>query len=250
MKTIRNFILLVCIAFLFISCGNSNSEQVIRIGTESTYSPYTYHDNNGKLVGFDVEVIAKAAQIAGLKPEFFETSWDAMFAGLNSNRFDVIANQVSYKPHRAQIYALSDPYCISSGAVAVSANNTDIKTIGDLKDKKIAQATGSSYYEIAVANGAKIVIVDNLAPALKAVSQGRADGTFNDRLAILNYLQTTKDKNIKIAFTAGEGTKNVFVFRKGNEAMRDKINAAIKQMKEDGTLKQISQKYFGVDVSE
>lgn len=248
----KKLLVFVVLAFIIVGCtSNNNKEKILRIGTEGTYSPFTYHDNDGKLVGYDIEVITEAAKRAGYVPEFFETSWEAMFSGLNANRFDMIANEVSdNNKKRAELYTLSIPYITTSAVLAVKADNDDIKSLKDIKGKKIAQSMGSAYYETSVENGANIVLVDNLAPALKAVSQGRVDGTLNDKLAILNYLNTTKDKNVKIAFTTGEGTKSVFLFKKDLTDIRDKINVALKSMKEDGTLKKISEKYFGTDVSE
>ncbi|AVK81045.1 amino acid ABC transporter substrate-binding protein [Campylobacter fetus subsp. testudinum] len=251
----KKILSLMFAALIFIGCSSANSDknetQALRIGTEGTYSPFTYHDNSGKLVGYDVEVIEEAAKRAGFKPEFYETNWDAIFSGLNSNRFDMIANQISdNNPKRAELYTLSNPYIVTSAAVAVRADNDTIKSLKDINGTKIAQAIGSAYYDTAVENGANIILVDNLAPAIKAVSQGRADGTMNDKLAILNYLKTTNDANVKIAFTTGEGTKSVFLFKKELTDARDKINIALDEMKKDGTLKNISEKYFGIDVSE
>ena len=152
-------------------------------------------------------------------------------------------------PKRAELYTLSEPYILTSAAVAVRADNNSINSLNDIKGKNIAQSMGSNYYEIAIENGANIILVDGLAPAIKAVSQGRADATMNDKLAILNYIKTTGDKNIKIAFNTGDGTRSVFLFKKELTEQRDKINKALESMRKDGTLKQISEKYFGIDVS-
>ena len=235
-----------------IGCSSNNTNKdKLRVATEGTYNPFSYHDASGKLVGYDVEVITEAAKRAGFEIEFHETNWDAIFSGLNSNRFDMIANQISdADPKRAQLYTLSDPYIVTSAAVAVRANDNSINSLSDIKGKNIAQAMGSNYYEIAIENGANIVLVDGLAPAIKAVSQGRADATMNDKLAILNYIKTTGDKNIKVAVSAGDGTRSVFLFKKELTEQRDRINKALESMKKDGTLKQISEKYFGIDVSE
>lgn len=74
--------------------------KTLLVGTEGTYAPFTFHDKSGKLTGFDVEVIRKVAEKLGLKVEFKETQWDAMYAGLNAKRFDVIANQTNPSPER------------------------------------------------------------------------------------------------------------------------------------------------------
>lgn len=248
----RNIFAILFMAFIFIGCsGDKSVKDKLRVATEGTYNPFSYHDESGKLVGYDVEVIAEAAKRAGFEIEFHETNWDAIFSGLNSNRFDMIANQISdADPKRAELYTLSDPYIVTSAAIAVRADDNSINSLNDIIGKNIAQSMGSNYYEIAIQNGANIVLVDGLAQAIKAVSQGRADATMNDKLAILNYIKTTGDKNIKVAFNTGEGTRSVFLFKKELTEQRDRINKALQTMKKDGTLKQISEKYFGMDVSE
>lgn len=84
-------------------------EGKLLIGTEGTYPPFTFHDDKGELTGFDVEISKEVAKRLGLKPEFLETQWDAMFAGLDSKRFDMIANQVGIRPDRQEKYDFSDP---------------------------------------------------------------------------------------------------------------------------------------------
>ena len=198
----KNILAILFVTFVFIGCsGDKNTKDKLRIATEGTYNPFSYHDESGKLVGYDVEVIAEAAKRAGFEIEFHETNWDAIFSGLNSNRFDMIANQISdADPKRAELYTLSDPYIVTSAAIAVRADDNSINSLNDIKGKNIAQAMGSNYYETAIKNGANIILVDGLAPAIKAVSQGSTDATRNDKLAILHCLKTTDDKNIKIAF--------------------------------------------------
>ena len=83
--------------------------KTLLVGTEGTYAPFTFHDKDGKLTGFDVEIIEKVAQKLGWKVEFKETAWDGMYAGLNAKRFDVIANQTNPSPERLKKYDYSAP---------------------------------------------------------------------------------------------------------------------------------------------
>ncbi len=90
------------------ACGNNSSKykeankdnKTINVGTEGTYAPFSFHDKDGKLTGYDIDVIKAVAKEEGLKLKFNETSWDSMFAGLDAGRFDVIANQVGINPDR------------------------------------------------------------------------------------------------------------------------------------------------------
>ena len=83
------------------------SEGKIQIGTEGTYAPYTFHDKSGKLTGFDVDIATEVSKRLGVKPEFVETKWDGMFAGLNAKRFDMVANEVGINSDRKLKYDFS-----------------------------------------------------------------------------------------------------------------------------------------------
>ena len=93
------------------------SKGKIRIGTEGTYAPFTFHDNNGNLTGFDVDIANEIAKRLGVKTEFVETKWDGMFAGLDAKRFDVVVNEVSINPDRQEKYDFSNPYIVSKAVL-------------------------------------------------------------------------------------------------------------------------------------
>ena len=81
------------------SSSNSDSK-TLKVGTEGTYAPFTFHNKQDKLTGYDIDVIKAVAKEKGYKLKFNETSWDSMFAGLDAKRFDVIANQVGVNKDR------------------------------------------------------------------------------------------------------------------------------------------------------
>ena len=117
------------------------------------------------------------------------------------------------------------------------------------KGKKAAQSLTSNYNKLATDAGAKIEGVEGLAQSIQLIQQGRADLTFNDKLAVLNYLKTSGNKNLKVAFETGDPQETYFAFRKGSGEVVDKVNGALKEMKKDGTLAKISKKWFGEDVT-
>ena len=112
----------------------------IKIGTEGTYAPFTYHDDSGALVGFDVEIGQEIAEQLGVKAEFVEGTWDGLIAGLDANRYDAVINQVGINDERKAKYDFSEPYIASKAALIVRGDNTDIKSFADLKGKKSAQS--------------------------------------------------------------------------------------------------------------
>ncbi|AXI08619.1 transporter substrate-binding domain-containing protein [Oceanobacillus sp. 143] len=222
---------------------------VLTVGTEGVYAPFSFHNEKDELTGYDVEVIEEVAKRMGVTVDFQETQWDSMFAGLNSERFDLIANQVGINEERLANYDFSIPYTHSSAVVVVPKDNTDITSFEDLEGKNSAQSLTSNYGAIAEENGAVLVGVEGLAQAIELIKQGRADVTVNDKLALLDYVKQTGDEEIKIVAEAEDTSDMAFVFNKGNEELVDAINEQLEAMKEDGTLAQISEEWFGEDVS-
>lgn len=227
-----------------------NQHSVITVGTEGTYAPFTYHDKDGKLTGYDVEVTRAVANKLGIKVEFKETQWDAMLAGLKGGRFDLVANQVGLTtPERQATFDKSEPYSWSGAMLVVRANDESIKNAEQMKDKRAAQTLSSNYGELAQKYGANIVAVDGMAQALLLIQQKRADGTFNDNLALLDYLKKNPNSGLKGIWESPEKIGAGFVANKGNEQALEKISQAIVELRNDGTLKKLGEQFFGKDIS-
>jgi L-cystine transport system substrate-binding protein len=223
---------------------------VITVGTEGTYRPFTFHEeSSGELTGYDVEVMEAVAEELGVEVEFEETQWDAIFAGLDAGRFDVIANQVSITPEREADFAFSEPYTVSPGVVVVNDGDTSIDSFDDLAGKTTAQSLTSNWYELAKESGARIENVEGWAQAVALLKQGRVDATVNDELTFLDYQNTEGDTSLDIAVTTEEEAHNAFAFRKGSDDLVQAVDKALDALRKDGTLAEISEKYFGEDVS-
>ena len=223
---------------------------VLKVGTEGTYSPFTFHDPATNLLsGYDVEVISAVAGKLGVKAQFSETKWDAIFAGLEAKRYDVVANEVSINTARQEKYDLSDPYSVSYPVVIVKADNAGITSIAAIKGKTTAQSATSNWAEFARQAGATVESVDGFTEAVAGVKAGRVDATFNDNLAALEYFTTTNDTSVKIGFEVPEERVNqAFAFRK-DSGLLEPINSALQQLAADGTLGKIGEKWFGKDIS-
>ncbi|WP_054940319.1 amino acid ABC transporter substrate-binding protein [Paenibacillus ihuae] len=221
----------------------------LRIGTEGTYSPFTYHDANGTLTGFDVDIAKEIAKRLGVEAEFIETQWDGLFAGMDAKRFDTIFNEVSITEERKVKYDFSDPYVVSKAVLIVGQNNDDIKKFSDLKGKKAGQSLTSNLSDIARENGAEIVAVEGFNQAIDLLVSGRIDATINDGLSFLDLKKQKPDVKIKQVDEIAEGSHSAAVFLKGNKELVQAVNEALSAMKADGTYLGISEKYFGADVS-
>jgi cystine transport system substrate-binding protein len=220
------------------------------IGTEGTYPPFTFHDQEtGELTGFDVEITREVANRLGVEPLFKETQWDAMFAGLNSKRFDMVANQVGIRPDRQEKYDFSNPYITSSAVLVVHEDNEAITSYEDINGVKAAQSLTSNYADIAKVNGAEIVSVEGFKEAIELLATKRVDVTINDRLSVLDFLNERKDAPVKIVARQDEVSQSGLMFRKGNPELVEAVNEALQSMMDDGTYLEISKKWFGEDVS-
>ncbi|HEU5484112.1 MAG TPA: ABC transporter permease subunit [Microlunatus sp.] len=223
---------------------------VLRVGTEGTYAPFSFHDPaSNELTGYDVEIITAVAGRMGVEAEFVEAPWDAIFASLISDRFDVVANQVTKNAEREAKYALTKPYTFSDGVIVTRTDDASITSLADLKGKSTAQSSTSNWAKVAADAGAKVEAVEGFTQAVALVKQQRVDATVNDNLAALEYFKTTGDREVKIAAETGDTSEQVFALRPADTALRDEINTRLDELRADGTLAQISKKYFDTDVS-
>ena len=229
-----------------------NNGGTINVGTEGTYPPFTYHDVSGKLTGYDVEVTRAVADKLGVTVEFKETQWDAMLAGLDAKRFDMVANQVSLTtPERQAKYDKASAYSWSGAVALAPIDDNRYSSWEGLKGLRTAQSLSSNYGELAERYGAEIVPVDGMAQAVQLVKQDRADFTMNDNLAVLDYLKNFPDSGleIKLVAPASEKRGSGLILLNGDDAVVAKLNEAMAALEADGTLTKISQEFFGADIS-
>ncbi|MFC7430244.1 MULTISPECIES: amino acid ABC transporter substrate-binding protein [unclassified Agrococcus] len=224
---------------------------VLVVGTEGTYSPFSFHADGGtgELTGYDVDVITAIADELGVDVEFEETQWDAIFAGLDSGRWDVIANQVSINPEREERYLFSTPYTYSPGVLIVPTDS-EIASFDDLEGVTSAQSLTSNWAEVATESGATVEGVEGFAQAVELLRTGRVDATINDRLTFLDY-QTAQggDIGVEIVDETEDVSESAVTFRQGSDDLVAAVDEAIATLTADGTLAEISERYFGEDVS-
>lgn len=224
---------------------------VLVVGTEGTYSPFSFHeDGTGDLTGYDVEVITAVADELGVEVQFEETQWDAIFAGLDSGRWDVIANQVSINPERSERYLFSTPYTYSPGVLIVPTDS-EIQSFDDLEGATSAQSLTSNWADVATENGATVEGVEGFAQAVELLRTGRVDATINDRLTFLDYQQSQGggDIGVDIVAETDDVSESAVTLRQGSEDLQAAIDEALATLAADGTLAEISDRYFGEDVS-
>ena len=253
----RALLAVVLLAALLISaCGSSpngadrtSSSGVLRVGTEGTYAPFSFQDPaTGQLAGYDVDVATAVGERLGKKVEFVQTPWDSIFAALEANRFDIVANEVTISPERRAKYDLSEPYSVAEGVVITRANDDSIKSVNDLKGKTVGATITSNWAQVARDAGAKLEPVEGFTQAITLLTQGRVDAVVNDSIAFHAYQAETNDQSVKIGATIDEKSEQAFAARK-NSGLLPELNKALDELKADGTLAKISEKYLKVNAT-
>lgn len=225
----------------------------ITVAMEGTWAPWTYHDEEGELVGFDVEVAAAVAEELGVEVRYEEGEWDGLLAGVESGRYDIMVNGVGYTEERAQAYDFSEPYCYNKTALIVRSDNDEISSLEDLEGKTTCNSANSTYQFIAEEYGATVLDVETLDGTLEMVLAGpeRADATLNAEASFLDYMKEHPDAELKIVDYYSELENVCIIMPKGesSDSLREAINGAIDKLREDGTLTELSNKYFGGDIT-
>lgn len=232
--------------------GRIQADGKIVVATEGMWSPWTFHDEDDKLVGYDVEVMRLVAEKLGVTAEFAECEWDGIFAGIDAKRYDVAANGVEITEERAEKYDFSIPYGYIRTALIVRGDNEDIAAFEDLAGRKTANSIASTYMTLAESYGAEAVGVDTLDQTIDMVLSGRVDATLNAVVSFYDYLNQHPDANIKIVALTDEASQVAIPVRKGEEnaALLAAISQAIEELSAEGELTRLSEQYFGVDISQ
>ncbi|HTH72922.1 MAG TPA: transporter substrate-binding domain-containing protein [Trinickia sp.] len=251
---------LVASAFSFIAAGahaqdlldSVKSSGVLRIGLEGTYPPFDSKNAAGELEGFDVDVAKAVAAKLGVKPQFITTEWSGIIAGLQAGKFDVIVNQVTITPQRKEALDFSQPYTYSAAQLIQRKDDKrEFKSLDEFKgDKKIGVTLGTNYDQMVRAvQGVNAQTYPGAPEKLRDLAAGRIDATLDDRL-MLPYIIKNANLPLRPGSILKGGEQEMGIpFRKGNPKFEHAINDALDALELDGTMKKISMKWFGSDVT-
>jgi len=218
----------------------------IKVGTNAEYRPFEYVDESGEIVGFDVDLIKELAKRAGYEVELVNTKWDGIFTALAAGEFDVVASACTITDERKQSVDFTDPYFNAGQSIAVLADNDTIKTVEDLKGKRIGVQLGTTGdMEASKIEGAEVKRYEEITLAFQALANGDVDAVVNDTPTSADIIKANPEIKAKIV---GEPFTNEFygiAVNKGKPEIRDALNKALAEIKADGTYDQIYRKWFG-----
>ncbi len=218
------------------------------VGVEGTYPPFTYHDDAGDLVGFDIEVAKAVAEKLGVEAEFVESGWDSLLAGVDSGRLDTVINEVGISEEREEKYDFSNPYFYIQSQVVVKSDNDSIHSEEDLDGKKVATNVTNIHVPWYESKGAEVVSIDTSGEAADMLLSDRVDFISFNTVILADYLKEHPEAPMKVAFAVPDSEEQIAIpVRKGETALLDAINQALKELRDDGTLAGISDSYFSHD---
>jgi len=224
---------------------------ILRVGLEGTYSPFGYQDEQGNLVGFDVDIARAIAGKMGLKPEFTPSKWEGILAALDTGRFDIVANQVTMSEERKKVYDFSQPYTFSGLQILVRKDHVrDIKAPEDLAGKKVGVLLGTNHEQWLREHTPKAEVrtYDEDATRNQDLLVGRIDAILNDRLIVGSTLKVYGGNIVPTGPLLSE-TRQAIAIKKGNPELVAAVDQALAALAADGTLKRISEAWFSADVT-
>lgn len=238
---------------------SSNDSNTIKVGTSTDYRPFAFIDqgeSQDKVKGLEIDVWNEIAKRNNWKVKYVIANWNGLIGMLDSGKIDTIAHQVTITDERKPKYYFSDPYVYSGVQLAVKKGNNSIKNLNDLNGKTVAVESGMNFYKaIEKFNSdkkgtVKLKQYSDYNSIFSEVNLGRADALLEDKLAIMDTIKRS-NYNLQLAGEPIEKMENAFPMVKtdANKQKIEKINSALKSMREDGTLKKISQKWFGADIT-
>ncbi|MGP4862665.1 transporter substrate-binding domain-containing protein [Psychrobacter sp. T6-5] len=218
----------------------------IKIATESSYKPFSYTDADGKLIGYEIELVDALCAQMKAECEVISQDWDGLIPGLNAQKFDAAIAGMSITPERKEVVDFSDPY-FHSGIILIGKKGDDL-SVDSLKGQPIAsqRSTVASQYLQDEHADADIKLYDTQDNAYLDLTSGRVRGMMSDKVTGTDWLKTEAGSGyeIKGQEISSDDDAMGIAFRKGDPLVA-KFNAALAELKDNGTYDQITGSYFG-----
>jgi polar amino acid transport system substrate-binding protein len=250
----RFVVVTIALMTVLVTCtftwAGALDKDVVVVGTESTYPPYEFRDENNELKGFDIDLMEAIADKAGFKIEWQDMPFDSLIPALISNKIDIIAAGLSATPERAERVAFSIPYEISLSTFIVKKGNDSIKAVEDLKGKTVTAQLGT--VQETYSKGLEDVHVkafQKFDDCVREVALGRADATLMDKPVALKFVKKKDfEGKVQIAFDQEiTGAGKALAMNLGEEKLIAAVNKALEKMEQTGELQELKEKWFEIE---
>ncbi len=226
-------------------------DDTIRVGMSGQYFPFTFVEQD-TLKGFEVDVMNAIAQEMGREVEYQTAAFSGLFGMLGAGRIDTVANQITITEERQKAYLFSEPYVYDGAQVVTKAGNEEINGVEDLKGKTVAVNLGSNFEALLrdLPYAEEIDIKTYESNIERDTALGRVDAFVMDRVSASQIIKE-KPLPLRLAGPTFSQITNAYPFKdtERGRALRDEVNAALKTLRDNGTLKAISEEWFGTDIT-
>lgn len=250
-KLLLMMMALVLMVAVFAGC--SGKSDALTVAVDDTYPPMEYVDENGELVGFDIELAKALGEEMDVEVEFISTAWDSIFAGLEADKYDCIISSVSMKKDRMQTMDFSTPYLANGQVIVVNPAEEGVSTQADLVGKKVGvqfattadEAAGKIVDEI----GFELIQFDDMTICLAAMEAGQIDCVVADVAVAMGAVEKNPDV-FKISSASLTNEPIAIAVNKGNDELLAELEDALAAVQASGKLSEISIKYLGSDLTQ
>ena len=225
------------------------------LGLDDSFPPMGFTDDNGEIIGFDIDLARAVCDKLGVELVLQPIKWEAKEQELATKNIDCIWNGFSVTPERLENLTMSEPYMMNNISLVVTSDST-INTLADMAGKSLALQSGSSADE-ALNDDANTEFRESLAQvnpfsdyitALLDLETGNSDAVLMDTVTA-DYMITKAGKDYKVLDETLLADQYAIGFRKGELALCEAVENALSELKTDGTIEEISTKWFGSDVT-
>jgi polar amino acid transport system substrate-binding protein len=232
---------------------DSLSDGVLTVAVDDTYPPMEYNDENGELVGFDIDLANALGEELGVEVEFISTAWDSIFAGLENEKYDCIISSVSMTTERMETMDYSMPYLANGQVIVVTPGDDSIQSIDDLADKTVGVQFGTTADEAAEKYvdevGFTLQSFDDMTTCLAAMEAGNIDCMVADYAVALDAVANNPDA-FEISSTQLTNEPIAIAVNKDNTSLVEALDEALVTLQENGTLSEISIEHLGDDYTQ
>ena len=249
---------------LLASCGNAGEimqenkktlyekiqeRGVVTVGTGGDCRPFSYHDEKEELKGYEVEAAKAVADRMGVKARFREDGQDMLLSALDSENVDLVMNRTKVTEERKEKYDFSEPYLYSYEVLITTGENRDIKDPESARGRKAALNLSGDHIRTAEKYRMDVKLVDSFQRAVELLKTGQVDCVIDSAVAVEDYLKENPESRLKIVDIKEEPDVIAVPVPKGNTDLLEAVNKAISDLKKNGVLQGLSEKYFGRDLT-
>ena len=239
-------VLLFAVLFAIVSLGTVQAKQLI-VGVDANFRPFEFKNEKGEFTGFDVQLFDAIAEDLGLDYKWQTMDFNGIIPALQSKSIDAAIAGITIKSAREEVVDFSHPYYDSGLVLLVRADNEDIKTIDDLKDKVVVTKTATTSADFLKSVETKDVkLLPNTDNLFMELLTGGADAVFFDSPPLMYYAQNQGKGKVKVVGPLYQGQPYGIAFPQGSD-LREKVNIALLKMMEDGRYAELYKKWFGTE---